>query len=100
MKLHPTRIRGKKMNKKFNVLTFIEPFLSYIDSGKLFRKPFSWLYMALAGSSAVLPFCLLYRAINIGDIFDEGIIFTLAIVFAWLFVVVACWIGVQIWWNR
>jgi len=85
---------------KFNLLTFIEPALSYIDSGKLFRKPFGWLYVALAVVNAVLPFYLLYQAINSGFFkYSEGkLIF--AFIIAWLFVVAACWVGVQIWWNR
>jgi len=88
------------MNTKFNVLTFIEPFLSYIDSGKLFRKPFAWLYVALAGINAVLPFYLLYKVINSGMFEYGGAKFIFAFIFAWLFLLVACWVGLQIWWNR
>jgi len=85
---------------QFNFLTFIDPYLSFIDSGKLYRKPFSWLYMALAAVNAVLPFYLLGKAIDMGIFKDAGAKFIFAFIFAWLFVVVACWIGVQIWWNR
>ena len=86
--------------KPFNLLTFIEPYLSYIDSGKLYRKPFSWLYLALAAVNAVLPFYLLYKAIDSGLMKYAEAKFIFAFIFAWLFVVAACWVGVQIWWNR
>ena len=86
--------------KPFNFLTFIEPFLSYIDSGRLFRKPFSWLYVALAAVNAVLPFYPLYKAIDSGMLRHAQAKVIFALIFIWLFVVAACWVGVQIWWNR
>ena len=95
----PTRIRDYPM-KQFNFLTFIEPFLSYIDSGKLFRKPFSWLYLAFAALNALLPFYLLAKAIDSGILRQAPAKFIFAFIFAWLFVVIACWVGFQIWWNR
>jgi hypothetical protein len=97
--LRPARIRDFEM-QKFNWLTFIEPALSYIDSGKLFRKPFGWLYMALAAVNAVLPFYLLYKMIDTGVLKHAPTKFVFAFIFAWLFVVAACWVGLQIWWNR
>jgi len=88
------------MNTKFNLLTFIEPYLSYIDSGKLFRKPFSWLYMLFAALCALLPFFLLYKAIE-SKLFEfASAKLIIAFIFAWLFIVVASWVGFQIWWNR
>ena len=86
--------------QKFNLLTFIEPVLSYIDSGKLFRKPFSWLYMALAAVNAVLPFYLLYQVIDSGMFKHAGAKLIFAFIFAWLIIAAACWVGFQIWWNR
>jgi len=85
------------MNNKF--LNFIDPFLLYIDSGKLFRKPFSWLYLVFAAGNVVLPFYLLYKAIDAG-LFDLGAKFVFAFLLTWLFILAACWAGVQIWWNR
>jgi hypothetical protein len=82
------------------LLTFIKPFLSYIDSGKLFRKPFSWLYIALALLNALIPFFVLYTVINSGMLKLAGSKYTVAFIFAWLFITAACWVGVQIWWNR
>ena len=84
----------------FNLLTFIEPVLSYIDSGKLFRKPFVWLYMVLAAVNAVLPFYLLYKVLDAGLLKHAPAKFVFAFIFAWFFVVAACWVAIQIWWNR
>jgi len=92
------KLKSHSMENKF--FTFIKPFLSYIDSGKLFKKPFNWLYIGLAVVNLILPFILLYKAIDSG-IFDYGgAKFTFAFIFIWLFIVAACWIGFQIWWNR
>ncbi len=85
------------MKEKF--LNCIDPFLSYIDKGELFRKPFSWLYIVIAVLNALAPFYLLYLAIDIG-LFGFGAKFVFAFLLLWLFIVAACWIGVQIWWNR
>ena len=86
--------------EKSVLFTFIEPFLSYIDSGKLFRKPFSWLYMALAAVNAILPFYLLYKTIDTGILKHAEGKLVFAFIFTWFFVVAACWVGAQIWWNR
>jgi hypothetical protein len=85
------------MKEKF--LNFIDPFLSYIDKGELFRKPFSWLYIAFAVLNAIAPFYLLYLAIDSG-ILNFGAKFVFAFLLLWLFILAACWVGVQIWWNR
>ena len=74
-------------NKFFN---FFKPAFDYVDSGELFRKPFSWLYMAFAAVNAILPFYLLYVAIDSG-IFKAGAKFVIAILLVgflfWLLVV-------------
>jgi hypothetical protein len=81
------------------VLNFIAPFLSYIDSGKLFRKPFSWLYVALAAVNALLPFVILYSAID-GGVFSSGTKYVFAFLLIWLVILAASWVSLQIWWNR
>jgi hypothetical protein len=81
------------------IFSFIAPFLSFIDSGKLFRKPFSWLYIALAALNVVLPFWILYKAID-SSIFDYGAKFVFAFLFIWIVTLAASWVGFQIWWNR
>lgn len=85
---------------KGKLLNTVQPLLSFIDSGDFFRRPFSWLYIALAVVNLLLPFLLLYKTINSG-IFKYGgakVIFSFFLI--WLFVLVACWIGAQIWWDR
>ncbi|MCL2511663.1 MAG: hypothetical protein FWF09_06400 [Bacteroidales bacterium] len=88
------------------MLNFIEPYLSYIDSGKLYRKPFSWLYILCAVFNAILPFYVLYKVIDSG-IFkyareggDGAAKYVFAFLLIWLVLCVACWVGFQIWWNR
>lgn len=85
------------MNNK--LLTFIKPYLSYIDSGDFFRKPFSWLYAVIAFINVLFPFYILYNAIS-NDIFDApGKIIALFIV-VWLILLAAGWISFQLWWDR
>jgi hypothetical protein len=85
---------------KEKLLNFIAPFLSYIDNGKLFREPFGWLYMILAVLNGLLPFYILYKAID-SKLFEYGTAKMIAaFVLIWLVILLACWIGLQIWWNR
>ena len=86
------------MNNK--LLNFIDPYLSYIDSGKLYRKPFSWLYILWAVFNAVLPFYVLYQVIDSGIFEYTTAKLIFAFVLIWLVLCVACWFGFQIWWNR
>jgi len=82
------------------LLKFIEPYLSYIDSGKLYRKPFSWFYILWAVFNAILPFYMLYKAIDSGIFKYMQAKHIFAFVLIWLVVLAACWVGFQIWWNR
>ena len=97
-------IAGNPTSAKMSPLAlltgFIAPFLSYIDSGKMFRKPFSWLYMLLAGLNAILPLYVIYKVIE-SQVFKFAptkVIF--AILFCWIVLCAACWVGFQIWWDR
>ncbi len=85
---------------KEKCLNFINPFLSYIDSGKLFRKPFGWLYIVLAAINAIMPFYLLYAAIDMGLFQYAGAKTIIAFLLIWIFILAACWVGVLIWWKR
>lgn len=85
---------------KDKIFNTVQPLLSYIDSGDFFRKPFSWLYMALAAMNVLAPFVVLYKTIDSG-LFKYGgakVIFSFFLI--WIFVLVAGWVGAQIWWNR
>ena len=85
---------------------FIEPYLSYIDSGKLFRKPFSWLYILHAAGNVILPFYVIYKVIDsrvfkyASEYGDGAAKYVFAFLLIWLVLCVACWFGFQIWWNR
>jgi hypothetical protein len=79
--------------------TFIKPYLSFIDNGKLYRKPFSWLYVVLAVANLLFPFYVLYSVIDLG-IFNMGAKFIIAFIFVWLVLLFAAWISFQLWWDR
>ncbi|MDR2359610.1 MAG: hypothetical protein LBD87_07440 [Prevotellaceae bacterium] len=85
------------MNK---FLTFFNPVFAYIDTGKIFRKPFGWLYGLIALFNALLPFIILYWMIdyNLFTYLDGGQIFGLVLL--WLVIVAAAWFSVLLWWNR
>lgn len=85
------------MKNKF--FSFIAPYLAFIDSGKFFRKPFSWLYMAMGVINLILPFYILYQAID-NDIFKAPFKFVLVFIVAWFTIAFASWTGFQIWWDR
>jgi hypothetical protein len=49
------------MKRKF--FSFIRPCLTLLDNGKFFRKPFGWLYAAIAVIFLLTPFLLVYSTI-------------------------------------
>jgi hypothetical protein len=85
------------MENKF--MTFIKSYLSYIDSGNLYRKPFSSLYALMAIINLAIPIYVFYQAVE-NNIFDSA--FKVAIVFLldWVIIAFASWISFQIWWDR
>jgi hypothetical protein len=83
------------MNK---FLTFFDPFFAYIDAGKIFRKPFAWLYGLLAILNAIFPFIVLYWMIKLFKVLEGEQIFGLILL--WLVILAAGWFSVQLWWNR
>lgn len=85
------------MDNKF--FTFIKPYLSFIDNGHLYRKPFNWLYTIMAIINLLLPIYILYESIN-GGIFQAQAKFVIAFILIWLIITFASWIGFQIWWDR
>jgi len=82
------------------LLNFINPYLSFIDSGKLYRKPFSWLYVLCAGINVIIPFYVLIKVIDSGIFKHAEGKYIVAFLLVWLVLCVACWVGFQIWWNR
>lgn len=85
------------MDNKF--FTFIKPYLSFIDKGDFFRKPFSWLYIAFAVLNLILPFYILYTAID-NKIFDRPAKFIIVFILVWIVIAFASWVCFQLWWDR
>jgi hypothetical protein len=83
------------MNK---FLTFFDPFFAYIDTGKIFRKPFSWLYGLIAILNAVFPFFILYWMIDLFKFLEGHQIF--GMILLWIVILAAGWFSFQLWWNR
>jgi hypothetical protein len=83
------------MNK---LLTFFDPFFAYIDTGKIFRKPFSWLYGIIAILNAIFPFFVLYWFIGFFDSLGGQQVF--GMILLWLVFLAAGWFSFQLWWNR
>ena len=80
------------------LLTFIRPYLSFIDNGHFFRKPFRWLYTLLAIVNLLIPIYVFYQASN--RIFDSSAKFVIVFLFLWVIVAFAGWVGFQLWWDR
>ena len=85
---------------KDKLLDTAQPLLAYIDSGEFFRRPLSWLYVVLAVGNVLAPFYVLYQTTDSGLFKYGGAKFGFSFFLVWLFVLTACWIGAQIWWNR
>ena len=79
--------------KKF--FSFSRSYLDFIDKSKIY----SLIYYVMAVINLILPFGILYKAIDEGA-FKAPAKFVFALVLSWLVIVFACWIGFQVWWNR
>ena len=78
---------------------FIQPAIDSVDSGKFFKRPFSWLYLIFAVLNLLMPLFILYQAIQY-KAFSGGFKFVASFILMWIFVAAASWVGFQIWWNR
>lgn len=85
------------MDNKF--FTFISPYLSFIDKGHLFKKPFSWLYVIMAIGNLLVPVYSLLKVID-NRIFNNEFKIILAFLLAWLIIAFAAWVSFQLWWDR
>lgn len=85
------------MENKF--FTFIKPYLSYIDNGHFFRKPFSWLYTLFAIINLLIPIYVFYQASDNG-VFGSPAKFIIVFILLWIIVAFAGWVGFQLWWDR
>jgi hypothetical protein len=85
------------MDNKF--FTFIRPYLGYIDSGKMFRQPIGYVYLALAIINALLPLYIMYQAAD-HNVFDAPAKVVVVFLILWLIIAAAGWVSFQIWWDR
>ncbi len=84
------------MNNKF--FTFFKPVFDYIDEGKIFRKPFSWLYGIFAVAHLIFPLYVLVQLIKYFEFLDGKGIFGGSLI--WIVIAVAGWFSFQLWWDR
>jgi len=85
------------MNNKF--FTFIKPYLTFIDHGHLYRKPFSWLYTLIAIVNLLVPIYIFYTAVD-NHIFSSPAKFIIVFSLVWIIIALASWISFQLWWDR
>ncbi|MCE5195215.1 MAG: hypothetical protein LLF28_07205 [Nitrospiraceae bacterium] len=83
-------------NKFFNA---IAPYLSFIDNGGMFRKPFKWLYMIISAINIIWPIYILYIALD-SNIFHSAGKVVFVFILMWLTIAFAGWMSFQLWWNR
>jgi len=80
-------------------MTFIAPYLSFIDKGHMFRKPFSWLYALIAIINLLLPLFIILYLIGEGILYAEYKI-KITILLVWAIIAFAGWLSFQLWWDR
>lgn len=85
------------MDNKF--FTFIKPYLGYIDSGKMFRQPIGYVYLALAILNALLPVYILIEAAD-RNVFDSSADIVVIFLILWIIIAFAAWVSFQLWWDR
>ncbi|MDR1390120.1 MAG: hypothetical protein LBJ31_09120, partial [Treponema sp.] len=76
--------------------TFAKPYLGFIGKSKLF----SLIYLIMAVVNLILPFVVIYVAINSGIFGWGGAEFVFAFIFSWIVIAFACWVGFQLWYDR
>lgn len=86
------------MNSKF--FTFIQPYLNYIDGGKLYKQPFRILYQVIAVLMLLFPFFFLYQLIDSGLMDGAPANIVVAAILIWIIIDVAGWLSFQLWWMR
>lgn len=86
------------LSSKF--LSFFTPYISYIDSGKLFRAPFSWVCILLAVVNAIVPFYVLYQVIDSGLFEYAPTKFLFAFIFIFIVLLFGAWFSIQYWLDR
>ncbi len=90
--------QSKQKEGKF--YTTIRPYLQFIDSGMMFRTPFSWMYVFMSIFNLLIPIYMLFEAWQ-KDIYNVlPFKYTIVFIIILLLISVVSWLGFQIWWNR
>jgi len=87
----------KIMESKF--FTFIKPFLSFIDNGEFYRKPFRWFYALMGIANLLLPLIALIVFIDKG-LFRFPAKEVILVLISIAIMGIASWISFQLWWDR
>ena len=74
---------------------FSKPYLNFIGKGKVF----GFIYYIMAIINLLIPFAIISTIIE-SQVYRYGIKYVFAIIFSWLVIAFACWIGFQLWWDR
>lgn len=82
------------------LLTFIKPYLSLIDNGHLYRRPFIWLYAIFAIINLIYPIYFFLNSTDDNHIFDLPAKYVIAFCFVWIIIGFASWISFQLWMDR
>jgi len=75
--------------------TLSRPYLDFIGKDKIF----SIVYIVIAIINLIIPFIILYQAID-NHLFSSPAKYVFALILTWFVIVFAFWIGFQLWWNR
>lgn len=93
---------GSKLREKLDKMDknpffiFSKPYLDFIGKGKIF----GFVYYIMAVINLFTPFGVIYMTIDSGVFRYVGAKYIFAIIFSWLVIAFASWIGFQLWWNR
>ncbi len=78
---------------------FIQPFISVIDNGKLFKKPISFLYAIIAILNILFPIYIAIEAIS-NNIFSAPFKLVFVAFLIWIVLVFISLISFYLWWDR
>lgn len=87
--------KGFEAFKQSRFFTFSKPYLDFIGKGTIYNL----VYIVMTIINLLLPVIVIIQIINSG-IFRLGAKFIIASILSMLVITFACWIGMQLWWNR
>ncbi|MBF0235811.1 MAG: hypothetical protein HQK65_22670 [Desulfamplus sp.] len=94
-------VENEKLKKVLEnkIFTFPKLYLSTIDNGSFFRKPFSFLYGLIAILNIYIPIHIIIMAID-NNIFNAPFKFVLVFLLLLFAIILASFFGFHIWWDR